>query len=127
MAAAAHDPSSVSQLALRRQAPAVGAACGKAARADLREGRQATDVPTATQYQRQQLFSLCKEYSETEASPGKIFNGLGASPIRKGAIAGGPAIPASKRSPGRIICVARRLLESRLPLTKKKAYKGAVD
>ena len=41
-------PSSLAQSALRRQAPEVGAVCGKAARTDLCGGRGVTRVPTAT-------------------------------------------------------------------------------
>src|SRR5262249_41927349 len=48
MAAALHHSPSVSLPALRRQASAVRAACGSAARADPCGGRWVTGVPTAT-------------------------------------------------------------------------------
>jgi len=48
MAPTTQNSSPVSLLTLRRQASAVGAACGNAARADLCGGRWATGVPTAT-------------------------------------------------------------------------------
>src|SRR6266478_4275930 len=48
MAPTSQNTSPVSLLTFRRQASAVGAACGNAARADLCGGRWATGVPTAT-------------------------------------------------------------------------------
>src|SRR3981081_544281 len=48
MAPITQNSSPLSLLTLRRQASAVGAACGNAARADLCGGRWATGVPTAT-------------------------------------------------------------------------------
>src|SRR6266403_163257 len=49
MAPTPQNSSPISLLTLRRQASAIGAACGNAARADLCGERWATGVPTATE------------------------------------------------------------------------------
>src|SRR5215203_599039 len=50
LAAATQDPASLSERALRRQAPEVRAGCGNAARPDLCGGRPERAVPTATEH-----------------------------------------------------------------------------
>lgn len=53
---------------LLRHAPEVGAVCGKAARTDLRGGRQATGVPTATTRAEAKRFKA----ASTNSEPGPV-------------------------------------------------------